>query len=265
MYFTTKIYQSIKGTVATAGTVGSILAICFGAVAASGGTIYIVGGSLCLANAIFNLIELGKVNIDIKKQLKELDNVIKSYTAQNMIQSNNNLTLMHQITRLKSSLEDSAKQVEYMDDIRRDLMKSKEITEQQLQKFRDENNVLKISIENNREQLQKLQALYEAEAKEKEILAANNAEFKEQLAQQAQIILQSKELIQNLAKFGDQYTNFAQTINTDLLATSDTLTDTSHVLSGLVEKLKNQTFEKLDVDNDGVITSDEFNDTITKL
>lgn len=270
MYFTTKLYQSIKGTTATLGTVGAVLAICFGAT--GGGTVYIVGGSLCLANSIFNLIEFGKVNIDIKKQLKTLDLALQNFQNKIITLNSSVESFLAETTHLKKLLENANAQIQYMDEIRKDLVDANKVTKSQLVTFQSENTKLKTTMKDIQEQFQKVQAVYQEQVKENEELHKNNTVYKkqleqqtEQIKQQEEIILQSKALIQNLAKFGDKYTQFAETINNNLLQTNDDLADTSQVLRDLVEKLRNQTFEKLDSNNDGVVTNVEFNEAIGNL
>jgi predicted Zn-dependent peptidase len=80
--------------------------------------------------------------------------------------------------------------------------------------------------------------------------------------------MESKNLIQSLAKFGDQYTQFSTTIDTDILRldqTTNNLDQTADILHNLVDRLKSQTFEKLDLNQDGIVTQDEFSSGLLKL
>jgi predicted Zn-dependent peptidase len=80
--------------------------------------------------------------------------------------------------------------------------------------------------------------------------------------------MESKNLIQSLAKFGDQYTQFSTTIDTDILRldqTTNNLDQTADILHNLVDRLKSQTFEKLDLNQDGSVTQDEFSSGLLKI
>ena len=99
MYFISSLYQSLKGTTALAGLVGSLLAIVIGSTS-TGGTVYIVGGSLCLANSLFNIIEIGKVNIDIKKQITQLSTLLTVFMEKNDELKNNETDLKKKLGEL---------------------------------------------------------------------------------------------------------------------------------------------------------------------
>ena len=78
MYFISRMYQTIKGLIAMTGVTGSVLAIVYGSMA-SGGTVFVVGGVLCMANSLFNIIEIGKVTVDIRKQIHTLETTIDGF------------------------------------------------------------------------------------------------------------------------------------------------------------------------------------------
>jgi hypothetical protein len=103
---------------------------------------------------------------------------------------------------------------------------------------------------------------------ENQTLHESNKELNVQIAKQSEIIIESKSLIQNLAQFGDRYTAFEETLGNDLVRLENASTemdDTASVLRKLVNKLKNETFEKLDINNDGYITRDEFHEGLGSL
>jgi chromosome segregation ATPase len=304
MYFLSKIYQSIKMVTAIVGATGSVMAIVYGAsMAATGGTPIIVGGSLCLANSVFNLLEIGKVNIDIKNQINDLKINLTQFSRQNVELENNvkGLTdLKDKFVRhnkeLQITLESSADQLENLqrikeeyDEVNKKLSAQLEDGQEQLQKY-DENNMLlsdnvkklldfKLQFEKENAQLKELlnqahfqlvqiETLKNNYVSEISNLNQTNATLALQVEKQANIIMESKNLIQSLAKFGDQYTQFSTTIDTDILRldqTTNNLDQTADILHNLVDRLKSQTFEKLDLNQDGSVTQDEFSSGLLKI
>lgn len=304
MYYLGKVYQSVKMATAIVGSVGSIMAIVYGAtMAATGGTPIIVGGSFCLANSVFNLLEIGKVNIDIKKQIDELKQNLTRFGQQNIELEKNvqGLTdikdqFMRQNQELQTTLESSADQLEHLqkikeeyDEINHKLSAQLEDGHDQVEKYTENNNLLgenvgkllefKVQFEQENAELRALlnkahfqvvqiEALKNSYATEIEILDRSNTTLTEQITKQAKIIEESKNLIQSLAKFGDQYTQFSSTIDADISrldTTTNNLDQTADVLHNLVDRLKSQTFSKLDTNQDGIITESEFSENIKNL
>jgi chromosome segregation ATPase len=301
-YFISKVYQSVKLLTALSGTTGAILAIVYGA-AMSGGTIFIVGGSLCLGNSLFNLIEIGKVNFDIKKQLDELKNNLRLFSQENVILQGNVESLniirgqfVKQNEELQKTLDKSSEHVDQLEKIKTeyDEMNKKlgtQLKEQNAQiveytsenkslkdnvdkilelhgKFSQENTNLKTMLSQASQQINEVVQIKQAYEDEIQKLNQNNAAMTSEIQQQNDIIIKSKQLIRSLAQFGDKYNEFAQTIDTDLIKmdkTNDSLENTSMVLKNLVEKLETQTFEEFDVNHDGVITREEFTEGLERL
>src|SRR5437016_6035626 len=124
MYFLSRVYQSIKFLTALSGTGGAIVAIVYGALW-SGGTVFIVGGSFCLANSVFNIVEIGKVNFDIRKQIGELTTSLGYFTRQNMELHTNIDSLSKlrdqfttQNTKLQKTLQLSADRIKQLEDLK---------------------------------------------------------------------------------------------------------------------------------------------------
>nr|QBK87946.1 MAG: uncharacterized protein LCMAC202_03070 [Marseillevirus LCMAC202] len=299
MYFISKLYQSAKTAIAVSGVTGSLLAIVYGALQ-SGGAVFIVGGSLCLANSLFNLVEIGKVNIDIKKQIKSLEASIGQFVEHNLkleenvrAEQTNNKNHAQENNRLRTLVSKSEKHISRLETLQGELTiakgnvqreadcltienknfsnTSKELRSQlaTVKRLKDqystENSDFAKTIQELRDQVGVIDQLKDQTIAENQVLHVNNEKLELQISRQTQIIIESKSLIQNLAQFGDRYTAFAETLDGDLVRLDNTSTDldeTSRVLQKLVEQLKNETFDKLDINNDGVITRQEFHDRL---
>jgi vacuolar-type H+-ATPase subunit I/STV1 len=135
-------------------------------------------------------------------------------------------------------------------------------------KFSKENVNLKTLLDQAKQQIndiEKIKQDYENEIKK---LNQNNVTMIDEIKKQNDIIIESKKLINSLAQFGDKYTNFANTIDTDLIkmdTTENNLENTSNILKNLVNKLENETFEELDINKDGMISKEEFEIGLEKL
>lgn len=311
MYFLSKVYQSIKTVTAIVGATGSVMAIVYGAtMAATAGTPIIVGGSLCLANSVFNLLEIGKVNVDIKNQINELKVNLTQFSRQNVeLESNvKGLTdlkdkFIRQNKELQTTLENSADQLEHLqrikeeyDEVNKKLTAQLEDGQEQIKEYGDnnqqygdnnailsdnvkklldfklqfekENAELKTLLNQAHFQLVQIETLKNNYVTEISTLNQTNSTLAVQVEKQAKIIEESKNLIQSLAKFGDQYTQFSTTIDTDILRldnTTNNLDQTAAVLHNLVDRLKSQKFEELDLNQDGAVTQEEFTNGLLKL
>lgn len=255
----------------------------------SGGTVFVVGGSLCLANSLFNILEISKVTMDIRDQIKRLQRSVADIEFQNgLLKENNNTSRENneiqarENKRLSELLERSDTQVEKLQQLQKQISIAKNDFEAESKRLRDENINLSSSVED----LRSLQSQYEKEITElkltvsqletqvgllenlKQTFSSENTKLAEQVNKQSQIIVEAKQLIHNLAKFGDNYTSFHETLGHDidrLEGTSDHLDTTTNVLHKLVETLKAQTFDRFDINNDGVITKEEFEQGIKNL
>lgn len=280
MYFIEKGFQFIKTTVATLGIGGSLIAIIAGAV--GGESIFIIGGSLCMANSIFNIIEIGKVNLDIKKQIENLEDSIDLFIEENQKYKQNNTVYAQENIKLKETITESKENIVHLEKIQHEITKTKKNLEKRVLELHGENKELHDNVEklrrlsqdyisennNLKENTKQLKLRVKEIENLRDELKDNNDQMELQIAKQAEIIKESKKLIQNLAQFGDSYTAFQKTLSNDLdilSGTSVDLDDTAVVLRKLVEKLQDETFEKFDVDGDGVITKQEFQQGLSSL
>lgn len=277
-YVIGKFYQSIKFIVATAGTGGSIAAIVWGS-AFSGGVIPIVGGSLCLANSLFNYIEIGKVNFDIKKQLSDLTLRLTQFSQENTRLSDNVDSLaqlrdqfIKENNTLQATLQKSAIHLDQLEKIKNeyDQVNTKLSTELHQENSSLGDNVAKIITLYNQfaenlgqantqlAKIEEIKASYEAQIGE---LKNSNAVMAKEIHEQNQLIIQSKRVIKTLAQFGDEYKSIATGLDTDLSKLDQTdanLEHTSLVLHNLVDELQNKTFDEIDTNHDGMISREEF-------
>lgn len=302
MYYLSKIYQGFKGFTAISGTTGSILAIVYG-ILTTGGTVFIIGGSLCLVNSIFNLIEISKVNLDIRKQIGELKTSLRDFSRENAELHNNVKSLgkikedfVRENRQLQTTLDESAEQLERLetlkddyDDINQKLAAQLEEEKDNLIDLRGQNEELRSSLEemmkirdqfasenkqlsdllvNANVQINRIMEIKDQYQEEINQLNQNNQVLSRQMSKQAEIIEESKKLIHSLAQFGDQYSQFSSTIDTNLIkldTTQTNLEDTTNILNSLVSKLQTQTFNQLDIDQDGTVTKEEFDIGIQRL
>jgi len=323
MYFFGKIYRSSKMLAASLGSIGSVLAIVYG-VLMSGGTVFIIGGSLCLVNSIFNFLDIAKVDKDIKKQVDnlkkqttELSYKIQDFEHENqeLHQNVTDLTDLKEVfieknTELQITMNSSLTQLETLEDLKdeylsanRDLEHHLEEEKNQLVRLEDrnselegslqkminlksqfgfENNRLKALVNQGQEQVEALDAIkarYLCEnqkmAGELEDMSDNNEQLKgqityldDQVVKLRSLYQDSKKLLLNLATAGDLFNQFSDSIDTTIVRLDDTQEDldiTASTLHNLVEKLGQSSFKDLDIDEDGIVTEEEFQQAVQNL
>lgn len=140
--------------------------------------------------------------------------------------------------------------------------------------FERENNRFKEMIYEHDQLIASLTQARDNYIQENEILSRNNEENAEQLSQlQSQVAKlrdlynNSRELLINLSTAGDMFSQFGDTINTSVVELKDThdgYTDTLTQMRGLIEKLKASTFGDIDINGDGAISKEEFEQYINK-
>lgn len=307
-YFVTKLYRSLKFVFASLGLAGSAIAIIYGSIQ-TGGTIYIIGGSICLANSLFNFWEVGKVSADILKQINNLKKSLESFDKKLEVFANKNIQLensVEQLERIKEdfiekekslqkSLNRSFEQIEKMENLKnkymslsKDLEKNLEKENEQIisltnknkdlqanleqvyrikEEFQQENEEYQTLLKQARQQIMESEKIIQQFKDENKTLSINSKLQQEQIKEQQELIQDSKQLILDLSKFGDRYNQFADTIGTNVIKLEDTqedLSNTASILKTLMEKLRNQTFQNLDQNQDGTITEAEFNQGLNR-
>jgi len=296
-------WRSIKVFIASAGMVGSSIAIIYGSLQ-TGGTVYIIGGSLCMDNSVFNFIETGKVINDIKEQITNLTDNITLFSEENKSLKTNvddltnlKIDFVEKNRELQTTIHQTVDRINKLEDLRNDYVKvnhemkenlnhekeqvkmigekNLELTENLIkvdqikEQIKKENNKLKELLFFAEEKITEIEQLKNDYVTENNKLSNNNQILSKQIQKQAEIITDSKKLIHNLAQFGDKYSQFASTIDTNLVKLDTTneslsnnvsdLEDTASVLNKLVNSLKEQTFNQFDQNGDGKISPNEFN------
>lgn len=207
-YFASKFYNGFKTSVASLGTISSTAMIIYGAVT-SGAGIYIVGGSIFLAESLFLLFDSSKVLADIKKEIDRLNTLLNVITEET--------------SRLKQNVDD-------LTHVKTDIVAEN----QELQKTIAETNK---QIEYQDQQITKLKLLYD----------------------------DAKKLLVNLASAGDMFNEFSHVIDTSVIKLDDTKADldqTAGTLKKLVERLGQEKFQDMDLNQDGVLTPLEFSQAL---
>lgn len=256
MYFISRFYRSIKFTFASLGAIGSSLAIIYGALQ-SGGTVFIIGGSIGLANSLFNFWETGKVSADILKQVNNLNDRISQFADQNEVQKENiekfnevKKDMVKRNTELQKTIGELTKKLGNLEhsrqkslELQEELSKNLDLEKEQIVVLGEQNDELKYQLsemdkvkdtlksENEEyqkllieahEQIEELDDIVKKIKEERDELSENNALMNEQIMKQIEIIRESKELIVSLSQFGDKYQQFSSTIDTNLIKMDST-------------------------------------------
>lgn len=259
MYFVSKFYRGVKLFFAGLGTTGGIITIVYGALQ-SGGTVFVVGGSIVLANSLFNFWETSKVSADILKQVNNLNGKIDDFSDQNKQQQMNIKELNKFKTdfgiknrALQKTVNDVTHQLSELDQLRLKsqniqvmLEKNLILEKDQVIILSDQNvelrtNLIKmdelrmdLKTENSnyqdllaiaRRQLGEIEDLMQSLEHERNELNKSNLMQNEQIIKQIDIIKESKSLIMSLSRFGDQYQEFSQTIGENLVKFEQTGTN----------------------------------------
>lgn len=148
--------------------------------------------------------------------------------------------------------------------------------------FNEENNKYKELIILSEEQINQLKKTEEDYIIENHKLQESNEKnteqleiLKNQIVKLRNLYNNSRELLVNLASAGDLFTKFNESIDKNIIEIKDTadsldennekLDSHLNILNNLVTKLKDSKFSNFDVNNDGVITKEEFENGIKKL
>ena len=188
--------------------------------------------------------QIGNLGGENAKFIEENENLKISLDKLNELKEN--ISLQNQ--QLQITLKESQKQLAELEKAKEEYIQENKKyqglikeSEQQLSEFKDENAELKSIIDEQEAQLN---------------------ELKEQIEKLKGLYRDTKELLAKLMTAGDMFSSFSESIgsNVDRLGeTNEDLDQTSQVIKNLVDVLKDQEFDKLDLDGDGVITAEEFN------
>lgn len=309
MNFLSSVYRTIKiGVSGLTGLLG-VASIVTGAffITGTSGIVLVTGGSICCAAAGFNLFDSISAHSAIMKDVKKLEENVNKFHDENILLSNNvsnlettKLEYINQNKKLADSLKNSEQQIKKLSDLKvqyeeannkytqlinnekLEIVKLKNTVDElnSLQiKFKKENEILKNCLMENEKQINELEAIKNTYIEENNKLQHNNQENEKQLETlKIQVIKlkelynNSKELLKNLALAGDLFTQFNNTISSNVVGlqdTADTLGKTQdefdstlNEMKNLVERLKNTTFTDFDKNNDGIISKEEFDNAI---
>jgi len=299
MFFLSNTYRNIKFAIAGLGGIGAAGTIIYGAVA-SGGIIYIIGGSIWLAQTTFNFFDSSKATIEIKKSVKQLNKDIKLFNEQNDYLKENigklgntadvyikqNKTLITNIKKTETQLTKLATlKSSYEKENDRFVDENKQLHKNFLQikeRFNFEKGELKKLLSSNIDQIGQLKNtknLYVAENEKLQITNKSNEtqlnKLKSQVHQLKELYSNSLELVSNLKSAGDLFTSFNTSIGTNIENIQDTSNDLDetqekfekhlNLLKNLTKELKTRTFDYFDTDNNGTISKEEFQDGINKF
>jgi len=215
-------------------------------------------------------------NIDHLKQVKE--NFVKENRKlhSTLEQTEEHMRkLKHLKDELEENIEAEKDELTHFSVQNEELSQKLEQINQLKEAYQQENEQLQTLLDNGQNQIGKLEQLKIEYASEILILRddlqltqQNNYDLKDQVKEMdvqleklRKLYQDTKQLMYNLSQAGDIFNQFSTSIDTSVVkldTTQDDLDETARQLKQLVEKLKDQTFEEIDLDQDGKITKDEF-------
>jgi len=221
---------------------------------------YIIENKKLLENFKLSENQLIKLNLlkhDYERENIKYTNLLNEYKKYLTEVEGQQVILINENKSLKESLENL-----------------KQIQEQ----YKFEIEKLKISLVQNNENIKNLEDIKNKYIDENIKLQNNNTEntkqleyLKNQIDKLKELYMNSLELIDNLRKASDVFGSFDNNIQEikdtamSLDSTQSSFQNHIDVLKNLIDKLKISSFSKLDSNNDGFISKDEFDANINKL
>lgn len=227
MYVKSNIYKVVKAASAITGTGGSVLAIIYGALL-SGGLPFIIGGSLCLANSIFNLVEFIKVNPDICDEIKRLDEKLRSSTKLNG-------KFRREVSELRKLFYQSTRDIDELRHIQQNLLTINSSLKMDLTHFKTATAELEKTVSQLEEKVAILEGL--------------NNDLTTENVSQSTIITDSKRIISKLVEYTNMYNNVLEQLQNE---------NFEKVLS----TLEKQVVPQLPVSNEGITEGAELADWV---
>lgn len=257
--FLSKYFQGTKATIATISMVGSGLVLGWGIVASK--AIYILGGSFGMLAPGFLLLDSSLITKKVREtfeQIKQNANRLRQnldeMSGQNQILHRNNLDLQDSLTGLR-------KVVSRLERNELTLIETRESLKIQVEK-------LEKVLANSQANLADSQANL---AKSQANLAENQAqlnELKNQIIKLRELHENAKKLLITLATAGDMFAGFSSSLSNrvdDLNQTQGNLDQTLSAMNNLLNRLTEKSFQKLDSNQDGSITEEEFRINLNKI
>jgi chromosome segregation ATPase len=295
--FLSHYLQGAKTGIATISLIGSGLVLGWGVIASK--TIYIIGGSFGLLAPAFLLLDSSVITKKLRetfKKIKEQTEILQlslnDFRVQNRRLERTNCRLevdldqlenikgklVKQCENLTESVEKSQLQIMSLETIREDFSRSNQILEKESQEFQTENQKLQLSVSLVNQELTKLEQLKEQYLTENQRLQetvgdnqAQLADLQGQVEKLKDLYDNAKKLLVNLATAGDMFTEFSSSLGdlnqtqSDLNQTQSGLDQTLNSMKNLLTRLKETTFEKLDSNQDGQISTLEFDNNLSEI
>lgn len=273
-YYLTKCWRGTKLTVATLQTLVSGGVLVQGALM-TGGTPFIILGALGLLGSIVLFIDSSKVHSDILKAIRLNEKNLKVFEKENAQFKQENAKLYSSITRLDLLLQQSATEIESLQELKTKYVETLQKFETQLKKEKEQTENLKnqiakldalrlrFSAENLSLQTTIKEAQEHAASIESLYLAAIESDkaHRSQAEKLKTIVATMQDLLTTIANEGDQFQHFSTAIDTHLTEMgkqNQSLEHTAQTMQNLLLILGTQKFEELDLNDDGLIDEEEF-------
>jgi len=295
MDFLSKCYKNTKLTIGGLGGILSVTTIVMGAV--SGGAFLIVGGSLWLSSSAFVLFDGVRAHSIIKKDVDRLRKLTEDFEQENMELKNNVDTLntlktrfIQENNRLTTSINDSRVQINNMVDLnnkyqttlstyKESLKEEKANTDKLKKNIKDLNHAekqlkssvqqLKQNLNFNKLQIEELEVIKQDYIRENQQLQEvsnenkkSNEVLKSQVKKLKVLYDNTRQLLSNLTESSDIFQNLSGDLEEsvdELQGTKKGYSDILVNMKRIVEELKTSSFKDLDMNNDGVVDANEFN------
>jgi len=134
--------------------------------------------------------------------------------------------------------------------------------------FKDQNNKLKTMNEDNLAIINSLENIKDEYVRENDELKKINQDSSEQLiflekqvTKLKQLYVNTKQLMKNIVNASSTFSDISDDINKsaqNLDNTNENYNKTLDQMQNLLERLKDKTFDDLDINDDGIITEEEF-------
>jgi chromosome segregation ATPase len=286
--YISKCWRNTKIALACSGGIFSTTLIIIGLVATKGllGVAMAVGGSFWLASSGFLLFDGTRVLEMIKKDIERLEDSTKSLESNVRVLEGVKDNLLNMSERYRTQVERlTAMKIEYEQSLRLHgrLLEDEKATNQQLEESllrleKTKASLIKnakeltYSLKSNKKVVEELKMVrdeYKLQNDKLQSTAEQNTEelehLKTQVSKLKELYNNTKVLMRNLATAGDMFTEFSATIGSareDLDDTREGYDKTLDKMNMLLDRMKNSTFKDIDIDGDGIVSKDEYNDYI---
>lgn len=267
MYFTSKIFNGLKMFCAVSGMMVSGTLIIYGAVE-SGAMIFLIGGVFFFCSSLFHCFDSSKVVMDIKKEISKMNKEVNNFRNENH-SLNKNLKHLEQIKdeyfdKIESFNEmiiENKETIEELETIKIQYEDEHIILAENVKKFIKENKQLQKLIVKANNKMLDLEEMNEKYKTECEKFKEENEQLSNTVSKLTSLYNTTKELMIQLANFGDDCNDFAKNINTSIIKLDSKIDDIDILQSQmktLLTDLSSKQFYDFDKNEDGVVTQSEF-------